>query len=85
MFKTMVDVWREEGEAKGEARGEVRGKVAGKQEDILQLLQLKFGDLPPVIIKRVQAIHDLDRLGALLKEVWAADSLKDIRWRTPKK
>jgi hypothetical protein len=81
MFKTLVDVWREEGEAKGEARGEVKGE----QNAILRLLQLKFGDLPPVIIKRVQAIHDLERLDALLKKVWEADSLKDIRWRVPKK
>jgi len=77
MFKTMVDVWREEGEA--------QGMVKGKQDAILRLLRLKFGDLPPAIVRRVQAVRTVERLDNLLEQVWAANSLKDIRWRVPDK
>lgn len=80
MFKTMIDVWREE----GEARGRREGMMKAKQDDILRLLRLKFGDLPPVVIKRVQAIRDVEKLDVLLEQVWNADSLKDIRWRAKK-
>jgi hypothetical protein len=76
MFKTMVDVWREEGEA--------QGMVKGKQDDILRLLRLKFGDLPPAIVRRVQAVRNVERLDALFEQAWTANSLKDIRWRAPK-
>jgi hypothetical protein len=81
MFKTMVDAYREE----GEARGEARGMVKAKQDDVLRLLHLKFGDLPPVIVKRVQAVRDVARLDALFEQAWEANSLKDIHWRASKK
>jgi hypothetical protein len=81
VFKTMIDVWREE----GEARGEARGMVKAKQEDILRLLTLKFGELPPDIVQRVQAVRNVERLDGLLERVWNAGSLKDIRWRRSKK
>ncbi len=81
MFKTMVDALREE----GEARGIEKGKVEGEQKAVLRLLHLKFGELPPEVVQRVQAIRSLERLEDLLEQVWAANSLKDIRWRTAKK
>jgi hypothetical protein len=85
MFKTIIDVWREEGEARGEARGEMRGMVKAKQEDILRLLTLKFGELPPEIVQRVQAVRNVERLNGLLEQVWNAGALKDVRWRGAKK
>jgi predicted transposase/invertase (TIGR01784 family) len=84
MFKTMIDVWREEGEARGEARGRVEGMIKAKQEDVLRLLTLKFGDVPAEIVQRVQAIRDVEKLDGLLEQVWRASSLKDLRWRPRK-
>jgi hypothetical protein len=59
--------------------------VKAKQEDILRLLTLKFGELPPDIVQRVQAVRNVERLDGLLERVWNAGSLKDIRWRRSKK
>lgn len=76
MFKTMIDLWREEGAA--------QGMVKAKQEDVLHLLRLKFGKLPPAFVKRVKAVHSVEQLDALFEQSWEAHSLKDIRWRAKK-
>lgn len=59
--------------------------VKAKQDDLLRLLRLKFNDLPPVIVKRVQSVRNVERLDALFEQAWAARSLKDIRWRGSRK
>lgn len=85
MAKTMAEFLMEQGEARGLEKGEVLGMIKAKQDAVLRLMRLKFGDLPPQFAQRVQAIRNVERLDALLEQVWNANSLKGIRWRTPSK
>ena len=60
------------------------GKVRqeGRQEGIhlilLELLQVKFGELPPVITDRVRAIESQEELTGLVTKVHNAESLADL-------
>ena len=60
------------------------GKVRqeGRQEGIhlilLELLQVKFGELPPIITDRVRAIESQEELTGLVTKVHNAESLADL-------
>jgi predicted transposase YdaD len=55
---SFIDEWIEQGIAQGiaqgMAQGEVRGRAAGARQMLLRLLRARFGDLPAVIVSRVE-------------------------------
>jgi hypothetical protein len=63
---------------RGEKRGEKRGKLKAKQEDVLKLMQLRFGNVPEPVVKRVKSIHHLSRLNTLFEQAALAKSLSEI-------
>jgi len=62
----------------GEVRGERRGKLEAKREDILRLLQFRFDDIPPAVVKKVKSIRRIDRLDALFERALTAKSISEI-------
>jgi len=54
------------------------GAQRAKQEDLLVLLEEKFGPLPAGIPEQVREIEDLERLSSLLRGILTADSLADL-------
>ena len=65
------------GKAEGIAEGEARGKAEGKAETLLQLLQRRFGAVPPEVEERVGRASTA-QLDAWLDKVIDAPTLADI-------
>ena len=66
------------GEARGIAVGEARGEARGLREAILQLLALRFGDVPASLKSRLVAISELDRLKRVFARSAEAPSLAEV-------
>ena len=88
MAKTMADVYIEQGKAQGIEQGkaqgiqqgEKRGEIQAKREVFLKLLDLRIGDIPETVSKRVSRIRSRSRLDSLLEQVATAKTLDDIKW-----
>jgi CRISPR/Cas system CSM-associated protein Csm2 small subunit len=61
-----------------ETKGRQEGKQEGKQEDLILLLEKKFGKLGAAVKRKVRAIESTERLESLLLAVLDANSLKDL-------
>ena len=61
-----------------EKRGIEKGIEKGKQEDLLLLLEKKFGKLSAVLRRKVRRIESTEKLDSLLLAVLEADSLEDL-------
>ncbi len=70
MAKTMADVLREQGIEEG--------REEAKQEDIIKLLQIKFGTIPESITKKINSIQNLSRLNSLFEKAATIDTLDEI-------
>ena len=55
-----------------------QGRAEGKQDAVLQLLQLRFQDVPEVLSREISNIHNLSRLDTLLEQAMTAQSLEEI-------
>ena len=66
------------GEARGIAVGEARGEARGLREAILQLLALRFGDVPASLKSRLVAISELERLKRVFVRSAEAPSLAEV-------
>jgi hypothetical protein len=58
--------------------GEVRGTLRTRQEDLLEVMRGKFGGVSQNMENKIQAIRDIDRLKALLRNVIHASSVDEI-------
>ena len=76
MAKTMADVYIEQGKAEGIQQGEIRAK----RDIFLKLLDLRIGDIPETVSKKVSRIRSHSRLDSLLEQVATAQTLDDIKW-----
>ncbi len=72
MAKTMADVYIEQGEK--------RGEIQAKRDIFLKLLDLRIGDIPETVSKKVSRIRSRSRLDSLLEQVATAKTLDDIKW-----
>jgi hypothetical protein len=57
---------------------EERGIIKGQRKSVLQLLRLRFGDLPENVVAKIQAIEDATELDALLERAVKANSLEEM-------
>ncbi len=72
----------EEGEERGEIRGEIRGvklgEIKSRQEDILAVLEGRFGFLTAELVDAILAITESQRLKALVLQAATIDSLDQL-------
>jgi len=61
-----------------EKQGIEKGKQKGKQEDLILLLEKRFGKLSAAMKRKVHAIESTEKLESLLLAVLDANSLKDL-------
>jgi len=66
-------------EMRGEARGEARGMTKGAIKSITTVLESRFGAIPRTLRKKLENIHDIDQLDALLKLAATCKSLKEFQ------
>ena len=70
----MITVYEKQGIEKGIEKGVQRGK----QEDLLLLLEKKFGKLSSAVRRRIRQIDSPEKLESLLLAELDADSLEDL-------
>ena len=75
MAQTAAELLIEQGIEQGKAEGIVEGKQAA----ILQLLQLRFQNVPETLTERITAIKSLSPLDTLLETALTAQSLDEIQ------
>jgi hypothetical protein len=55
-----------------------RGQLVTRREDLRLLLEERFGPLPEALIQRIEAMDDLERLRAALRQVVHLNSLSEL-------
>ena len=78
--EALVQQGKVEGLQEGLERGIERGEIQTKREDILKILQIRIGDIPDPVTKRVSRIRSRARLDSLFEQALTADTLDDIKW-----
>ena len=56
-------------------QGMARGIIQSKQEDLLELMKVKFHSVPKNIEDRIKTIQDIDELTSLLRRGLTAESI----------
>jgi hypothetical protein len=74
MGKTMAQVLVEQGLEQGLEQGSVRGR----QAMLFDLLEAKFGEVPPEVREAVQAIEDTETLRRLQRQALWTERLEDL-------
>jgi hypothetical protein len=60
------------------AEGEARGRLAGERTMLLRLLTLMFGEAPPSLVARIQAIDDEETLTQVAQQLVKIQSLDEL-------
>jgi hypothetical protein len=60
------------------AEGEARGRLAGERTMLLRLLTLMFGEAPPSLVARIQAIDDEETLAQVAQQLVRIQSLDEL-------
>ena len=68
----------DEGLEDGLQEGLQEGKLEAMKTAVIDLIEVKFGSVDPGLVKKVQAINDLNILERLRHAVKTAKSLQDL-------
>jgi hypothetical protein len=60
----------------------LRGQLKARSEILARQLQIRFGELPPDTVQRVQEIDSIETLDQLLEQVIRAESLEQVELGT---
>jgi predicted transposase YdaD len=71
----VVDYWHNE----GRVEGRVEGQLEARRDDLVALLEKRFGSLPKELLQRIQGLSDVARLRAALQQVLDIDSLDELQ------
>lgn len=69
----------QKGLQEGLQKGLQEGLVKAKQDDIIKVLEAKFGKLSKTINSKIKKINDLNKLEALLLEAVKSESLEEFK------
>jgi hypothetical protein len=74
MGKTMAEVLMEQGWEKGRKEG----RIVAKQEAVLRLLRVRWGQIPPERVSQIEAIWDPERLDELFDQVLTGQDFQEL-------
>ena len=74
-----VTSWEQHARQEGRQEGIREGVV----ELLLQALQIRFGEIPPTLLEKIEQCQDVDALCVLHEQVLTAESLDALQFRTP--
>ena len=60
-------------------QGRQEGIVDNLRQNILKILQIRFGELPPEVLEAVNGIEEMDILNLLLRQAIAIASLAEFQ------
>lgn len=75
---SIEELGRREGRREGWREGRQEGLIAAKQNDVLDVVEVRFGKVPEGLREAVESIQDEIRLSALLKAAIRAGSLEEL-------
>ena len=75
----LIEQGVEQGIEQGIEQGKRQGIIQSKQEDLLELMQVKFDFVPGQIEDKIKTIQDMDELTALFRRGLTARSIDEIR------
>jgi len=64
-------------------KGVVIGEQRGRQQTLLTVLQHKFGEIPPEVVRQVEQITNVDQFDRYLIQTLTATSLAELPWLNP--
>lgn len=70
MAQSIIEITKEQGREEG--------REEAKREDIIKLLQIKFGNVPGSITEKINGIHNLSRLNSLFEKAATIETLDEI-------
>ena len=69
----------QEGFQEGFQAGLQEGRLEGMVQNLLKVLQIRFGELPPEVLEAVNGIEEMDILNLLFREAIATPSLAEFQ------
>lgn len=72
-------IGEQRGEQKGIQKGEQKGSLKEAQATILDILGVKFGEIPASLTKSINRLEDISLLRELRKQAIIVDSLKEFK------
>ncbi len=70
----------EKGLQEGRQKGREEGILQGAKDLLRQAMEVRFGQIPPSLLERIQQCQDVDVLRAFHKQVLTAESLDELRF-----
>ncbi len=64
-------------------KGVVIGEQRGRQQTLLKVLQHKFGDFPPDMVRQLEQITALEQFDRCLNQALTAATLDELSWLKP--
>jgi flagellar biosynthesis/type III secretory pathway protein FliH len=68
-----------EGKAEGIAEGIAKGEVKSRREDLLAILEERFGTLPPDLPGRLTALSDIEELRRAIRQAITIQKLEELQ------
>ncbi len=78
IMQTVASYWVEEGIEQGIQEGIVKGRVKMLQEDVLDLLHIRLGQVMPTVAKQITAVSTISILRQLHRTAATAVSMNDF-------
>ena len=82
MYESTYIVGRMEGKIEGKLEGKIEGQIEGKiqtlQENITEILTIRFQPVPEIIKTKIAMINDVSELNVLLKKAMTVSSIDDL-------
>ncbi len=75
MATTLLEQILKEGAAKGKAEGMAEGKI----QSLLTILELRFGEIPAALHKKLMKLRDTDRLEQIIKLAVTCKSIREFQ------
>ena len=72
---------RQEGRQEGQQEGRQEGQQEASRENTIEVLQLRFGEVPEDLLQAIARIDDLARLKMLHRQAIVSNSLEEFRQR----
>ena len=77
-FEKAIKEAEEEGMKKGIKEGKEKGHLEARKEDILELLRLRFGEVPNEVEDKIKKTSDIDRLNEIFKMAATVKSMDEF-------
>ncbi|MDR1492601.1 MAG: Rpn family recombination-promoting nuclease/putative transposase, partial [Planctomycetaceae bacterium] len=78
MLSPLAERYAAIGEARGMAIGEARGEAKGKVEDVISILDVKFGEISETVHESLDAVTDIKRLQELVRFAVKCNSFEEF-------